>query len=115
MEQVITEVSLGHVPYILLLRILPNLEQTEFSLRYPSVLFGTFGVAAAFAAGRRFGGNRTGKLAAFLLMLSPMHVWYSREARTYSLTVAVTLLTMSSFLNLWRQSSRSTWLQLTDR
>ena len=45
--QVIAEAqSLGHGPYYLLLRLLPNLERSEFSLRYPSVLWGVLGVAA---------------------------------------------------------------------
>ena len=104
--QVIAEAqSLGHGPYYLLLRLLPNLERSEFSLRYPSVLWGVLGVAAIFAVGRRLFGGGAGALASLLLLLSPMHVWYSREARTYCWVLAATLLTVGAFLDLWRQAA----------
>jgi len=112
-KQVVAEAqSLGHGPYYLLLKLFPHLEQSEFSLRYPSVLFGALGVAAIFAAGRRLGGVEAGILAALLLSLSPMHIWYSREARTYSWTLAASLLASVAFLDLQRRTGRLAWGRL---
>ena len=112
-SQVIGEAqSLGHGPYYLLLRLLPNLEATEFSLRYPSALFGVLGVAAVAAVGRRLFDHTGGVLAALLLALSPFHVWHSREARTYSWTLAMTLLAVAAYLDLWPKRRQHTWWRL---
>ncbi len=111
-RQVIAEARLGHGPFYLLLKLLPHLQNTEFGLRYPSVLFGAVGVAAMFSVGRRLLGASAGTLAALLLSLSPMHVWYCREARSYSLTLSMTLLVVAVFLDLSRRSNRMTWGKL---
>jgi len=111
-QQVIAEARLGHGPFYLLLKLLPHLQYTEFSLRYPSVLFGAVGVATMFSVGRRLLGAHAGALAALLLTLSPMHVWYCREARSYSMTLSMTLLVVAVFLGLSRRPHRMTWSKL---
>ncbi len=113
LDQILQEAqSLGHGPYYLLLRLFPDLERTEFSLRYPSALFGGLGVAGMYAVGRRLLGEPGGVLSALLLLFAPMHVWYSREARTYSWTTAAALLTVAAMADLWRNKSRATWVRL---
>jgi 4-amino-4-deoxy-L-arabinose transferase-like glycosyltransferase len=58
---------------------------SEWALRLPSVLFGVATVPAiAWLAGRWLG-RPVAVWAAWLLALSPFHVWYSQEARNYSL------------------------------
>jgi mannosyltransferase len=73
--------------------------QSEFAIRYPSVLFGTLAVAAIYALGCRLGGVGVGLIAALLHALSPIHVYYSQEARMYSLMIL--LVTLSSYF-FWR-------------
>ncbi len=60
---------------------------SEFSARFPSVVFGTLLIPVVYALGRRLFGQRTGALAALLTALNPFLIWYSQEARMYSLAV----------------------------
>ena len=57
----------------------------ETQLRSLSALAGTLVVPVAFAAGRAVATTRIGFAAAALAAVSPMLVWYSQEARAYSL------------------------------
>lgn len=57
----------------------------ERVLRLPAALLGVALPPMAYALGARAGGRAAGLLAALLLALSPFHVWYSLEARMYSL------------------------------
>jgi mannosyltransferase len=69
---------------------------SELALRLPSVMLGVGSVFMIFCLGRSLYDARTGLLAAALLAVSPYHISYSQEARSYSLLV---------FLSLW-----SCWL-----
>ncbi|MCA1732146.1 MAG: glycosyltransferase family 39 protein, partial [Acidobacteria bacterium] len=60
----------------------------EIGFRLPSILAGLAALAIAWAIGRRASGWWiTGALAAALLAISPLHVYYSREGRPYALLV----------------------------
>ena len=61
----------------------------EFALRSLSALFGIATVVVAYAAARTIASRRTALVAAAIVALSPIAVWYSQEARAYAL---VTLL-----------------------
>jgi 4-amino-4-deoxy-L-arabinose transferase-like glycosyltransferase len=64
---------------------------SEWALRLPSALAGIAAVALAFAAGRRLFGHAAGLAAAFLLAVHPVHLWFSTDARPYSLAVLLAL------------------------
>lgn len=70
----------------------------EFLVRYPSVIFGVLLVPLIYVFGRRLLSERTGLLAALLIAISPFHVWYSQEARMYTL---ITFLTLWASYALW--------------
>jgi mannosyltransferase len=57
----------------------------EVGLRSLSALLGTATIPAVWALGRRLGGNRAGLVAAALLAVNPMLIWFSQEARAYAL------------------------------
>jgi mannosyltransferase len=57
----------------------------EWVLRLPSALAGIAGVGLIYVLGWELFDRRTGLLAAALLALSPLHLWYSQEARFYAL------------------------------
>ena len=74
---------------------------SEWSLRALPALWGTLTVPAVFAAARGlFGSERAGLLAAALAATSPILVWYSQEARAYS------LLVLLSAVALWALATR---------
>jgi len=69
----------------------------EFGLRALPALLGTATIPVVWALGRRLGGDWAGLFAAALVAVNPMLVWFSQEARVYSL---LALLAASSAL-LW--------------
>lgn len=82
-----------HPPlYYLLLHfwLLPG--RSVFHLRYLSVLIGVLSVAAVAAMGKSTLGQRVGIISTALAALSPMHIWYSQEARMYILLLLFTTL-----------------------
>jgi mannosyltransferase len=73
------------------------------ALRLPSALAGIATVPVAWAIGRELGGRRAGLIAAALVAASPLFVWYSQEARAYSLFVLLAALTILCFLRAERE------------
>lgn len=73
------------------------LGESEFSLRWLAAAMGVAGVAAAARLGRRWLGPVPGWLSAGLIALAPLAVWYSREARMYSLLLLLNLGVMYFF------------------
>ncbi len=69
------------------------------ALRLFSVVAGTLAVPAIYLAGREMLGLRSAWLAALLLAINPLHVYYSQEVRMYGL---VTLLGLGALLAAWR-------------
>jgi uncharacterized membrane protein len=67
---------------------------TVESSRWLSVLLGLLAIPVIYLWGRVLAGRSAGELAALLLAISPIHVWYSQEARAYALffLLAVTAL-----------------------
>jgi 4-amino-4-deoxy-L-arabinose transferase-like glycosyltransferase len=80
--------------YLLLQAWIQVLGKGVLSVRLLSVAIGTFAVPLIFAVGRRLLGRSGGLLVAFLLAISPFHVYYSQEVRMYGL---VTLLGLAAF------------------
>jgi mannosyltransferase len=73
---------------------------SEFSLRFPSAMFGCLSVFMMYKTGKELFDGNTGKVSALLIAFSVFHVQYSQEARTYSLSVCLTLLSMYFFIKL---------------
>lgn len=69
---------------------------SEFVLRFFSLVFGLLTVPLIYALGRRLLSTASGLLAALLLAISPLYLWYSQEARMYTLVTFLCLL--SSYL-----------------
>jgi uncharacterized membrane protein len=71
---------------------------SEFSLRFPSALFGTLCVPAIYLLGKQTFGGKAGFTAALLLAFSPFGIEYSQEARQYPLLVLAAILATYYFL-----------------
>lgn len=71
----------------------------EVGLRSFSALCGTAVIPVMWALGRQILSQRVGLIAALLIAVNPLLIWYSQEARSYSL---LTLLTAVSLLALVR-------------
>ena len=72
---------------------------SDFSARFPSVLFSTFLVGLVYVFVRRhFRSNSLALLSAFLAAIEPFFVAYSHMARNYSMSFFLTLLASHLFL-----------------
>jgi mannosyltransferase len=78
----------------------------EVGLRSVSALAGVATVPVAFLLGAQLSGRRAGILAAALVAVNPMLVWYSQEARGYALFVLLTALSLLYFLRALDQGRR---------
>jgi mannosyltransferase len=83
---------------------------TEFSLRFLSAIFGVLTVPLIWAAGKRFVGENTGLLAAALVSISPLFLWYSQEARMYTLVTLLCLLSTYVLLRAMQSKGRASVL-----
>lgn len=64
------------------------------ALRLFSVAAGVVAIPLIWIVGRALGGRRAGLLAAGLLVINPLHIFYSQEVRMYGLVVVWTLLAL---------------------
>lgn len=80
--------------------------ESDVSLRLPSALAGAATLPLLFDLGRRLVNRRVGWMAAILLAVHPLHIFYSREARVYALLL---MLTVAMFSTLWRAMELDTW------
>ena len=69
----------------------------ETGLRSLSALAGILIVPVAYAAGAKLISRRAGVIAAALTACNPMLVWYSQEARSYSLLALLSACTLLTF------------------
>ncbi len=104
--------DLGNPPlHLILLHVWGAVFGTsDASLR---ALSGTFGVASIpllFLIGRRLVSERVGLVAAAILALSPLHVYFGQETRTYTIATFLTLASTATLLRaIESPSRRGTW------
>ena len=96
--------------YYWVMRLWANFGPDAIILRLFSVFLGTASVAFVYQIGRRLNGMNTGLLAAFLLAISPFHIWYSQEVRMYALLPALLLLAHFCLLRLLANNRWQLWL-----
>jgi mannosyltransferase len=56
----------------------------EFWARFPSALFGSFNLILIFLLSKDFFEEQSSLIAVLILAISPFHIYYSQEARTYA-------------------------------
>ena len=65
---------------------------SEFSLRFPSLLFSLACIPVIYLFGKELFNKSAGLYAAAIAALSPFYLWYAQEARCYSLMLFLALL-----------------------
>lgn len=89
--------------------------ESEFALRFLSLIFSVLTIPLMYVTARRLFDRVTAQIAALIATLAPLYVWYAQEARMYTL---ITFLLLLSSYALWRAltaSSRATrwWMVFT--
>lgn len=101
----------AHPPlYIYAINAWASIGISEFVLRFFSVAWGMISIALTHCIGTVAGGRKVGLLAALLLAFSPFHIWYSQEARMYTLLVATIAAATLFLLRILRHETRANWL-----
>ena len=72
-------------------------------VRLPSVLAGTLTLPVVYGLGRMMFGQAAALVAALLLMVSPVHIGYSQDARPYALLVLFTAISVYCLLRAERE------------
>jgi uncharacterized membrane protein len=70
----------------------------EIGLRSLSALFGAATVPVAYLIGREMASKRAGLIAAAIVAVNPMLIWYSQEARSYAVLVFFGALALLFFV-----------------
>jgi uncharacterized membrane protein len=99
--------------YFLLVRAWIHVGDSEIILRLPSALFGVSSIPTIYVLARKFSNTTTGLAAAGLLAFSPTHVYYSQEARSYTLAIFLVLLSSYFFVLAVERGRRSDWVLWT--
>ena len=88
-----------HPPlYYLMLNAVALVSRDPFTMRFPSVVFGTLTVPLLGVLGQRLFGLTVGVVAALLLTVSPFAVHHSQEARMYTMLPFLALLSWAALL-----------------
>src|SRR5271157_5567849 len=99
--------------YFLVMRGWILLGRSETCLRLPSALFGVASIPLMYVMARRFVSVGPALAAAALLAFSPAHVYYSQEARSYTLAILFVLLSSYFFVGAVEGGQRRDWVLWT--
>jgi mannosyltransferase len=80
---------------------------TEAWIRLPSVLFAIASIPLLYALARRLIGEKAALAAAVLFALSPTDVYYSQEARGYTMTILLVLASTWFFVRAVEENRRA--------
>lgn len=86
---------------------------SEFAARFLSLIWGILTVALTYPLAKRFTSRHTALLAALLTALSRFHIWWSQEARMYTLATLAVILSLYLFSKVLRKNKRRSWLLYT--
>jgi mannosyltransferase len=95
--------------YFLMMRGWVHLGSSEAFLRAPSAIFGTLAIPLLYVVTRKFTGVTASLAAAALLAFSPTGVYYSQEARSYSLAIVMVLLATYFFVRAVEENRPADW------
>lgn len=101
--------AMAHSLYFALMHMVLLVSDSEFALRLPSALFGAFSIPLLYLVGERWLSRGTGLVAAVLLAVSPLHLYYSQEARPYAVVVFFILFAMVCLEAMVREPGRTRW------
>jgi mannosyltransferase len=99
--------------YSILLHLWLGVFGRDAAARWLSVLAGTLAVFPLWSLGRRAGGAAVAAGAALVLACSPIHVWYSQEARAYALYFLLAAVAVAQFARALDGDRAGDWRRYT--
>jgi len=99
--------------FFLLMRGWLHLGQSEAWLRLPAAVFGIASIPLLYLVARKLVGFRPALASTAILAFSPTHVYYSQEARSYTMTILLLLMSTWFFVRAVEQNHESDWILWT--
>jgi hypothetical protein len=99
--------------FTIFLYLWQKLVSTEFLLRLPSLVFGLLSILLSYKLTNILFERRVAILVAFIISLSPFHIYYSQELTHYSLTLLLSLASMYFFILCWQRNEWHLWIGYT--
>lgn len=82
----------------------------ELTIRLLPIILGTVSIWLVYRFVTYLLDGRTGLLAAFILAISPLHIWHSQEVRMYSSLFFFSLISLDALARLIREDRAFQWL-----
>ncbi len=82
----------------------------EAALRSLSVLFGVISIFWIYTLASLFVDRKTGLISAFLLAISPLHIWYAQEVREYTLLPCFIMAIVYFFVRAVKEDKSWLWI-----
>jgi mannosyltransferase len=83
---------------------------SEFVLRFAPAIAGIITIPVFFLIGRELKDDTTGLISAFILTVSQFAIFYSQEARAYSLMLLFVSIALYFYLRALNRDSRADWI-----
>jgi len=99
--------------FFLLMRGWLHLGQSEAWVRLPAAIFGIASIPVIYLVARKLVGLRPALASAAILAFSPTHVYYSQEARSYTMTILLVLVSTWFFVRAVEQNYERDWILWT--
>jgi hypothetical protein len=103
------ELGPGNHGYSIFSIFMSSFFKDEFMLRLSSVIAGIISIFLIYYLGKELFGRRAGLISAFILAISPFHIYYSQEFRMYTFVSLFTILTVF-FLKKFIQNGKCSFL-----
>lgn len=79
---------------------------TEWIVRFPSVIYGLLAVFGCYFLGKRLFSTTVGLYSALFMAINPFAIFYSQEARPYALFLAASVLSLYYLIRVFNEDSR---------
>lgn len=96
----------------ILLHFWRYLGSSEFILRLLPLVFSILSIIVTYKIGQLLFNTKTGLISAFLLSISPFHIYYSQELRAYSLLAFVSLMSIFYLIKCLKRNKLFYWVGL---
>ncbi len=85
---------------------------SEFNLRFLSVIFGSLNIMAVYWTGRKLLSPHVGFIAAGLMAINSMQIYYSQEIRCYSFVSLLSIISVYFFLKILQGQTHKNFIGL---
>ncbi len=98
------------ITFFTLLYLWAHLVTDDSLFRLLPLIFGILSIILIYSVGKKLFDSKTGLISAFLLAISPFHIYYSQELRSYSLVTLLSLVSIYFFIRILERERIFLWV-----